>query len=308
MIRTDLAAEAKEFIDSSSRALSGVSTSTADYDGINISRIEITSERGAEAMGHPIGTYITVDTGEFRKKDSESFKSAVMCIARQLRSVISIKSDDSILIVGLGNKLITADALGPKVTEYVMVTRHVQSELEKYFDPKLRAVSAICPGVLGQTGIETGELIKGTSSLTKPSLIIAIDALAARSVSRIARTVQISDAGITPGAGVGNARFAINKDTLGVPVIAIGVPTVVDAATMVGDILEQVNDSALSEKEQNHMRSAIRKAIEPSGLNLVVTPTDIDAIIDDTAKAVGFAINQALFENVSFEDMQQYVS
>ena len=223
-------------------------------------------------------------------------------------------------MVGLGNWNITADALGPKVIRSLMVTRHLKEYVPEEIDEGIRPVCAIAPGVLGITGIETGEIVRGLVEKIKPKLVIAIDALCSRKTERINTTIQIADTGITPGEGVGNKRRALNKETLGIPVVAIGVPTVVDAATIANDcidlILHSLKNHAGEEKplykvldtiEAEDKYSLIRGAIEPSLGNFIVAPKEVDTIIDDISKVIANGINISLHEGIDLADVDRYV-
>jgi spore protease len=241
-------------------------------------------------------------------------------MADKLSKIKKIDRNSSILVVGLGNWNITPDALGPKVIDKVLVTRHLIQQLPQEIDESVRMVSAIATGVMGLTGMETGEVVKGIVENIKPDLVIAIDALAARKISRINTTIQMSDTGISPGSGVGNTRMALNEQTLGVPVIAIGVPTVVDAATMVNDtmdkILEQMEIQAdkgtefykmlrsINEEEKYHL---ILEVLEPYTGNMFVTPKEVDAVVDRLADIIGNAINVAVHPGIDTKDVNKYI-
>jgi spore protease len=311
-IRTDLALEAREFLMETAEDIPGVNAEEIKVGSCNITRIKVDNDEGSKKIGHPLGTYITIEMGRVPKMDEDEFANTVDTVAHELSSIMDLKEGSTVLVTGLGNIKITPDALGPKTVENVMVTRHISGMLSDYFNPPLRQVSAISPGVLGQTGVETAELIKGVTERVKPDYLIVIDALSARKLSRVATTVQISNAGIAPGSGVGNKRVEINKESLGVPVIAVGVPTVVDAATMAGDVISLMAKGnkveSQNDYESDEAKQAIRQSLEPFDMNLVVTPTEIDTIIDQTAKAVGYAINRALHSNVSMEEIEKFLA
>ena len=224
--RTDLALEMHE---SQEGELSGVEITTEEDDelGITVTWVEITDENGAAAMGKPIGNYVTLESSLMKENDPEAHEEIAKILARKLGRLHNLDKDAVILVVGLGNRQVTPDALGPKVCERILVTRHLGGDVPDDLKGKLRAVSALSPGVMGITGIETAEIIKGVTEKISPDLIIAIDALAARRTSRINATIQMSDAGVNPGAGLGNRRMSINRESMGVPVIAVGVPTVI---------------------------------------------------------------------------------
>lgn len=280
LIRTDLALESKERLEGGMDAVRGVvfEEQKDEERNVTITRVRIESENGAKAIGKPIGTYVTLETPELILPDEGSHRAVSEVLAMQLRSLV--KEDvQSVLVVGLGNREVTPDALGPEVIGNLYITRHILREYGEYAfpDKKVASISGIVPGVMAQTGMETLEIIKGILSETKPQLVIAVDALAARSVKRLGRTIQLADTGINPGSGVGNHRKGLNKETLGVPVIAIGVPTVVDAATIVYDVCQDVDKI-------------------PGGIaGMFVTPKNID----ETVKNLSYTISEAL--NMTFE-------
>ncbi|MCL2526886.1 MAG: GPR endopeptidase [Defluviitaleaceae bacterium] len=227
-IRTDLALENQEHISESGQELSGVEVTTEEDAelGITVTWVKITNKTGASAMGKPVGNYITIESAAMKENDTCAHEEIIKILARKLGSLHKLNKNAVILIIGLGNWQVTPDALGPKVCEKILVTRHIKDETPEDLKGKVRAVSALSPGVMGLTGIETAEIVKGVAEKVKPDMIIAVDALAARRTNRINATIQISDAGINPGSGLGNKRAAINSETMGVPVIAVGVPTV----------------------------------------------------------------------------------
>lgn len=231
--RTDLAIERKDIYQKINKLqeIDGIEgTEEQINDNIKVSRVKITNSNGENAIGKPIGNYVTIDVKNLKLATEEEIQKTAETLTTELKKIVDIHIDKKgeILIVGLGNIYVTPDALGPKVINEIDVTRHIKKYLPQYLDEGTRVVSAISPGVLGTTGIETTEILKGIVENTKPKLLIAIDALASRSIERISSTIQISDTGIVPGAGVGNTRQEISEKTLGIPVIAIGIPTVVD--------------------------------------------------------------------------------
>lgn len=285
-LRTDLALEAREFVDEKEE---GVVVKEEEQDGIKISEIKILNQKAAKKMNKPIGTYITAElaplTDNLRDGDSK---------AEYIGKLIEplLPKEGTILIAGIGNETITPDALGPKSADNILATRHITGELKHSLGLSgLRSVAVLAPGVLGQTGIETGELIKSVVESIKPSAVIAIDALASRSLSRLGCTIQISDAGISPGSGVGNHRLSLNKETMGIPVIGIGVPTVVDAQTLA---LELIPEAKLSYQQKG--------LVSPRGEQMIVTPRDIDLLIERASRLVGMSLNCALHKGLSVED------
>lgn len=285
-LRTDLALEAREFVDEKEE---GVVVKEEEQDGIKISEIKILNQKAAKKMNKPIGTYITAElaplTDNLRDGDSKS-----EYIGKLIETLLP--KEGTILIAGIGNETITPDALGPKSADNILATRHITGELKRSLGfSGLRSVAVLAPGVLGQTGIETGELIKSVVESIKPSAVIAIDALASRSLSRLGCTIQISDAGISPGSGVGNHRLSLNKETMGIPVIGIGVPTVVDAQTLA---LELIPEAKLSYQQKG--------LVSPRGEQMIVTPREIDLLIERASRLVGMSLNCALHKGLSVED------
>lgn len=278
-IRTDLALEAQETLEPAKESMHGITVmeSYNKKSGANITRVDITTKNGAKAIGKPMGTYITIEAPALDLPDEDYHRKISLEISRQLKSMIpSFDKEQSILVVGLGNRDVTADSLGPSVIDNLYITRHIVKEYGRdacltSSAHRMHMLSSIAPGVMAQTGMETSEIIKGVVSETKPDLMIVIDSLAARSIRRLNRTVQISNTGIQPGSGVGNHRNALTKDSLGIPVIAIGVPIVVDAATIVKDAVGECHTMA----ELN---------------NMYVTCKDVDT----TVKRLSFTISEAL--------------
>ena len=314
-IRTDLAMEQKERFESDHVEVSGV-VLEEEYDEekeIKITTVRIETENGAKAMGKPVGTYLTLEAPNMAAADEGYHREISETLAGFLGKYMKDTEENqekgySVLVVGLGNREVTPDALGPYVVDQLNVTRHIVQEYGRYAVGKggSRIVSAIVPGVMAQTGMESAEIIRGIVNETTPDLIMVIDALAARSTKRLNRTIQISDAGIYPGAGVGNHRSEITKDTMGIPVIAIGVPTVVDAATIVNDTMENFI-TALETSEtlkgvgvvlqgynSAEKYELVKELIAPHLNGMFVTPKDID----DTVRRISYTISEAM--NVLF--------
>ena len=274
-VRTDLALEARERFGEDVE-IRGVEVEEA-YDeqrDIRVTVVRIRTENGAKAMGKPIGTYITLEAPRMSEPDEDYHREVSEKLAEYLKKLLDVKNEKSVLVVGLGNREVTPDALGPEVAGHLRVTRHVVREYGKtaFAKEKVHLVSAIVPGVMAQTGMETLEVVQGIVAETKPDYVIVIDALAARSSKRLNRTIQLSDAGIQPGSGVGNHRNSLSKETIGVPVLAIGVPTVVDAATIVYDA------------------TGDRRSVPPGLNGMFVTPKNVDEMI----RRLGFTISEAL--------------
>lgn len=306
-IRTDLALEQKERFEADNVEIPGVVLEENNDEGRNIkvTTVRIETENGAKIMGKPVGTYITLEAPELTVPDEGYHREVSAEILQFLRQLLGIgKEDFSVLVAGLGNRQVTPDALGPYVADNLNITRHIVKEYGKYAMGKDRVclLSAIVPGVMGQTGMETVEIIRGVVEETRPDAVIAIDALAARNSKRLNRTVQITDTGISPGSGVGNQRNAITEETVGVPVIAIGVPTVVDAATIVNDAMENL----IAQMEQSEALKGVgvvlqgyngaekyelvKELIAPHLNGMFVTPKDVD----ETVKRISYTISEAL--------------
>lgn len=319
-IRTDLALETRElYKESNNIEIPGVEVETQSLNEINITRVKITTDEGSETMGKPIGNYITLEIPELNQNLRDLNMRTSSAIANEIKSIKNIPSDATILVVGLGNWNVTPDALGPKVVSRIAVTRHLIEYAPEYIEKGVRPICVLAPGVLGITGIETGEIIKGVVERIKPDLVIAIDALASRKMERISTTIQIADTGISPGSGVGNKRMGLNYITLGVPVLAIGVPTVVDAVTMANDTLDlMINtmvDNAdkssefyrmLQNMNQEDKYGLIKEILSPYVGDLVVTPKEIDSIISNISEVVADGINIAIHGNL--ENAEKYLN
>lgn len=294
-VRTDLALEARENMEDDAEGLRGVKVEES-YDEeseVRVTRVAIETKNGSKAMGKPIGTYITLEAPAMVEPDEEYHKEISAVLSEQLKTIIpDIDEEKSVLVVGLGNRDVTADALGPNVVDNLTITRHMVKEFGKaaYNKSKVHMISGMVPGVMAKTGMETSEIIQGIVKQTKPDVVIAIDALAARSTKRLNRTIQISTAGIHPGSGVGNHRNALTEEVLGVPVIAIGVPTVVDAATIVCDAI----DKAVKEngKEDHSIKEEILNGLGELR-NMYVTGKDVDFEVKQISHIVCDALNSA---------------
>ena len=293
-IRTDLALETTERFAEENAEIRGVEVHE-EYDeekDVRTTVVKIVTENGAKSMGRPQGTYITIEAPELSTPDEDYHREISEEISTHLRKLIDLKKEKSVLVVGLGNAAITADALGPQVVDNLLMTRHIIKEygLRGIKHEKMHRISGIAPGVMAQTGMETAEIVQGIVSETKPDVVVAIDALAARSVRRLSRTIQITDTGIHPGSGVGNHRNGLTEENLQVKVIGIGVPTVVDAATIVHDSMAHLLDT-LEETEQKEF---LDEMIAPNLYSMFVTPKDVD----ETIKYLSFTISEGL--NIAF--------
>ena len=303
MIRTDLAVEAHEIAESAG-GLSGVTREESERNGVTVTKVRVLDENGEKAVGKPVGTYVCIEARGLGEAEDGVFDEALAAVAQELEKMMKPFGDGLVLVAGLGNAAMTPDALGPRCIKSVLVTRHIAGELTKIAGLEgLRPVAAIAPGVLGQTGVETGEIIKAVVQDIRPDAVIAIDALASRSAARLGNTIQIADTGIVPGSGIGNSRFAINRESLGVPVVSVGVPTVVDAATLAMDVLETAGLPARREDEEK-----LRNSVQHGGITMFVTPRSVDLLVEHVAKLTGLAINKALHPAVSADDMAKLVS
>ncbi len=318
-IRTDLALEMHEFLTETSTELSGVSVHKEEKQNTFISRVKIESLAAQAKMGKPIGNYITIEFPGLNIAEGEDYENLCRIVADEIIALLSLGEKSNVLVVGLGNWNITPDALGPKVVSKLMVTRHLLQYIPDQIDEGIRPVCAISPGVLGITGMETGEVIRGVTDKIRPDAVIVIDALAARSMDRISTTIQLCDTGISPGAGVGNQRKALDKSSLGVPVIAVGVPTVIDAATITADTLKMAADSkktkenealfnALKNLDSEQQHALLQEALPETLAGFIVTPKDVDLLLDRVSKVVANGINLALHKNITFEDIEAYTS
>ncbi len=308
--RTDLALERRDLYNKAhniEKDIDGIETEEEKIDdNISVSRVKITNEKGEEAIGKKKGNYITVDVKNLKIANEEEIQKTSEVVTKELKTLLAkhVAEKDSILVVGLGNIYVTPDSLGPKVINEIDITRHLLEYMPEVLDENTREVSAISPGVLGTTGIETMEILKGIVDNVKPKLVIIIDALASRNIERISSSVQLADTGIVPGAGVGNARKELTESTLGIPVIAMGIPTVVEAATIAADSLTLFIKKAQENGESNDFLNRlqeedkyqiIKEILAPEEYNFIVTPKEIDNLIekmkDIVARGINFAIN-----------------
>ena len=307
--RTDLALERRDLYRKANKIeneIEGIETEEEEInDKIRTSRVKVINEKGVEAIGKPIGNYITIDIKNLKIATTEDIQSFSEVLTKELKTLIQkhANNKDDILVVGLGNIYVTPDSLGPKVINEIDVTRHILEYMPEAIPENTRPVSAISPGVLGTTGIETLEIIKGIVENIHPKLLIVIDALASRSIERISSTIQLADTGITPGAGVGNTRKDLSKDTLGIPVIALGIPTVVEAATIAADSLDlfiqKIQEEAKSNEFLNKLQEEdkyelIKEVLAPEDYNFIVTPKEIDDLIENMKDVVARGINFAV--------------
>ncbi len=316
-INVDLALEAREILQGrAGQEIPGVKVDRETYSHASVTIVAILEKSAEAVMGKPMGTYITIEAPEIGGRDPQAHHQIGLVVAELLGRLINLPQPSNVLIVGLGNWNATPDSLGPKVVSQTMVTRHLFNYAPRELQPGMRSVSALAPGVLGLTGIETAEVIKGVVEKIQPELVIAIDSLAARNVTRIATTIQIADTGVNPGSGVGNQRMGINKETLGVDVVAVGVPTVVHGAVIAQDAIEQFMEQLKSNPslynlysmmDPNLSQQTIKKVLEPFGGRLMVTPKEIDDLILRASKIVAGGITKALHPNLSPDQYQYYL-
>lgn len=299
-IRTDLALETREIYQKAQNIedeVPGVETKVDDSDNdFLFTEVNILSDEGASLLNKPIGNYITIESKYMNDEVESIDKKIINKLASTIKDISHIVKKDSVLVVGLGNSDVTPDALGPKVVDNLSITRHLIEYAPELVNENTRAVSAIVPGVLGTTGIETSDIVKGIVEKTKPDLVIAIDALAAKDMNRISRTIQISNTGITPGSGVKNNRVSLTRESLGVPVIAVGVPTVVGVPTIVNEAIEYVSEKIPDVKTSLEGENYMQNILENKDFDFMVTPNDIDDIISNISRLVSEGINTALHE------------
>lgn len=343
-VRTDLALESHEVVveREGPPELPGVKVDSREEEGILITRITVENDLGAQLMGKAPGNYSTIESRALREHNRDLQEKLAEHLAKELEwffKEAQLGDEDGVLVVGLGNWNATPDALGPRVVENLMVTRHLLEMSPPELRQGLRPIAAIAPGVLGITGIETGEIILGVVNRIGAKAVVCVDALASRSVERLCTTIQIADTGIHPGAGVGNRRQAINQETLGIPVIAIGVPTVVHAVTIVSDALDLIEKGSISGTEgegppkkvqfevdphlllgkkqpqpTNNINSAVdkkllmSKVLDPYMGSMIVTPKEIDILIEEVTDVIAGALNISFHEGVDYNEVFKYLS
>ena len=316
-IYLDLAVEAHDLLrGEADEEISGVIMKKEELSDVKVTTITIANHNGEKELGRPQGNYITVEAPEIKENNYLQHKNVSEVLAGQLRKLFTFQEDSSILVVGLGNWQATPDSLGPKVVEKIMVTRHLFNYTPDEMKGNMRKVSAISPGVLGITGIETAEVIRGLVEHVQPNYVIAIDALAAGALERIGTTIQIADTGINPGSGIGNHRKGLNKETLGCHVIAIGVPTVVNAAVIahktVEELLGQMEaEPALSnmynEENEQILMGVLSRALSPFEDNLMVTPKEVDDLIDRSSRIIANALNICIHPSITKDNSDIYL-
>lgn len=317
MPRTDLALEAHEFLQTAgaTREIPGVRYEEEQVGPVRISRVEVQTEEAERIMNKVRGRYVTIEAPDLRRRAREVEAEVSQAIARELGRLADFSPYNTIFVVGLGNWNATPDALGPRVVDHLLVTRHLHHYAPTELRGNLRSVCALAPGVLGTTGIETWEIIRGVAERIRPQLVVAVDALAARSLERIMTTVQIADTGIHPGSGVGSKRMGITQETMGIPVIALGVPSVVHAVVIAQDtinlLLNELRGQAqfygiVGEMDQPEQRRLIEEVLSPYVGDLMVTPKEVDVQIEQMARVVADGLNAAFHPGISDEQAPEY--
>lgn len=302
-IRTDLAVEICDHAKEHNPNLRGIECSSTLCGKMKLEEVHVQTEEGARLLGKPQGSYLTLNTGKLWLDDRELFREKLMAFRSLLTDFFKgrVSAGASVLVAGLGNRSITADAIGPEVTENLLITRHIRSERPLVFEELgLCELCAVTPGVLGQTGIESADVVQSICKSVRPAAVIAIDALAGRDLNRLVTTIQLCDTGISPGSGIGNSRPALTPKELGIPVLTVGVPTVVDAATLAADAVHRFSDGEADSE-------IIRKEWSESDLNFFVTPKETDRVIHVMGAFIGYGINLALNPELSYEDMLSLV-
>ncbi len=303
--RTDLAVERAAMVRERTGEVPGLESSQEHINGIEITRVQVSTLYAANQVGKPPGRYFTLECPELKYRNRTLLKNVAQIIARELSELAGLPKQNDVLIVGLGNWQATPDALGPRVVSQLMVTRHIREYISQDLGQRLYPVAAVSPGVLGITGMETVDIVKGIADQIKPELIITVDALAARSPSRLFSTIQIADTGIQPGSGVGNKRPGLNRESLGVPVVAIGVPTVVSGASIAIDVLTDYFS-----KFNPHARptlGSVQEFLSEDLMDLLVTHKDVDMQILEMSKLLASAINKASQPAISEDEMLDYL-
>lgn len=323
LVYTDLVVEAQQLLGGGLPAtevqVPGLYSETQRKGSVSVTRMWVESPQAAQAIGKAPGFYSTVESTGLRERNEEVHQEISDAVAGELEQFLQrlgIGPEDPVLVVGLGNWNATPDSLGPKVVSQLLVTRHLHQMVPPEVRGGLRPLAALSPGVLGLTGIETAEIIFGVAQRVHPALVICVDALAARSTQRLGTTIQMADTGIQPGSGIGNRRFAINRDTLGIPVLAVGIPTVIHATTIVSDGLEalaaQGGNQGLAGAgmplPEGQKQALVEKLLSPFMGDLIVTPKDVDVMVEDMAKTLAAGLNAALHPSLDLSNVLQYLS
>ena len=315
-VRTDLALEAQDLISRrTGQEVPGVMSETEETRYAAITRVRVMTPEAERILGKARGNYTTIDSKYLRSRSKEIDEELAQVFAREFLRLAPLSENATVLVAGLGNWQATPDALGPRTVEYLTVTRHLHNLVPQELRGGMRAVCAISPGVLGLTGIETGEIIRGVVGNVRPDLVVVVDALASMSTKRLGATIQMGDTGISPGSGVGNRRMGITRESLGVPVIAIGVPTVVTAETIAMDAMDFIEgqrglQSPGPQETQQAMarRSYLNQILSPYFGALVVTPKEVDDLVEDLAEILAAGLNAALHPSIDWDKILTYLS
>lgn len=318
--RTDLAIEMQErFCESGENTGVKVEYSQVNKLEIFVNNVKVLTDEASENIGKPVGNYITIECEDMKGPDREIHDTIIQILTEKIQELVSIEKDDKVLIVGLGNEFVTPDAIGPKVVSKAIVTGHLYDMWEEDMQSVFSRVYAISPGVMGQTGVETVDIVKGVVDKIKPKVVIVVDALASRRIERVNSTIQISDTGITPGAGIGNNRKGLNEETLGVKVIAVGVPTVISTTTLISDsidyIIEELAKSTSEDEKLSSMLkisderkyNIINDILQPYTANMFVTPKEIDQVVERLSNIIANAINLSINGGLTKEDINDFM-
>lgn len=310
-INVDLAVEARDLVrGTADREIAGVEEKVEQMENIKVTTISIKDQEGAKSMGRPIGDYITIESPPLKINDPYIKEEIIQAMENGMKVLLKdfLKAGDTVLLVGLGNWRATADSLGPKFIEYSPISRHYFQYAPEALVEGMRPVCGIAPGVLGITGLETFEVIKGIVENVKPALLLVVDALAAQNVNRIGTTVQMSNTGIQPGAGVGNARHALVQEELGIPVIAIGCPTIVNASLIANQAIRKFCLDSGASYIENKALNSIKDILAHFGGSLAVTPKEVDEIIENTARILSMGVAKSIFPGISQEQLELYAT
>ena len=310
-LNVDMAVEARDLVrGASNQEIPGVEEKVDKMENIKVTTITIKDQAGADKMGKPIGSYITIESPPLKINDPYVKDEIIKAMVNSMPLLIgnALPADSTVLLVGLGNWRATPDALGPKFIEYSPITRHYHQYAPEALVQGMRPICGIAPGVLGITGLETFEVIKGIVEKVKPALLVVVDSLAAQNVERIGTSIQLCNTGIQPGAGIGNVRQAIRQEDLGVPVIAIGCPTIVNAALIAGQAIKQFCSNTSAIYDEIHSLNAVQDVLSFFGGSLAVTPKEVDDIIENSARIIAMGVAESLFPGISREQLELYAT
>jgi spore protease len=310
-LNVDLAVEARDLVrGTTNREIQGVEEKVEKMEHIKITTINIKDEKGAQSLGRPIGTYVTIESPPLKINDPYVKEEIIQAMSKSMPALLNdcLQPQDVVLLVGLGNWRATADSLGPKFIEYSPITRHYHQYAPQALVEGMRSTCGIAPGVLGITGLETFEVIKGLVEKVKPAVLVVVDSLAAQNVDRIGTTIQMANTGIQPGGGIGNARHALTQQELGVPVIAIGCPTIVNAAVIANQAIQKFCSSSGLSFNDVTATNSIKETLSYFGGSLAVTPKEIDDIIENSSRIIALGVATSLFPGISIEQLELYAN